>query len=56
LIFKKVPAKYFVFENSPSLYGLFSKTKYFTGTKNYNKNLHGLKSKQDIFAGTKTIF
>jgi len=51
LIFKKVPAKYFTFENSPS-----RETKYFAGTKNNKKNLQGLKPKRGIFAGTKTIF
>jgi len=56
LIFKKFPAKYFTFENSPSLEGLFSKVKYFAETKNNNFFLQGLKPKRGIFAGTKTIF
>jgi len=36
--------------------GLFPKTKIFTRTKNYKKNLQGLKSKLGNFAGTNTIF
>jgi len=36
--------------------GLFSKTKYFAGTKNNKKNLQGLKPKRDIFAGPKPYF
>jgi len=35
---------------------LFSKTKYFAGTKNNKFFLQGLKPKRSIFAGTKTIF
>jgi len=36
--------------------GLFPKTKIFTRTKNYKKNLQGLKPKLGNFAGTDTIF
>jgi len=57
LIFKKGPAKYFTFENSPCPWrDYFQKQNILQGPKTTKKKLQELKPKRGIFAGIKTIF